>query len=415
MSSHLEDLAVMNAQTSAGLTGLCIALLCGAALAASDDASSAPTAHPGTEAALRRSIAEVTAGTPDYTQMSPGLGDAVRQQLPQVQALFKSWGPIQTVTFKGIDAMGGDLYEVVFEKGSANFLIALGPDGRIVGEGIRPAGGAGGGPPPPPPEGAPKALPGPYSITAEPAFGNDHLKIFRPTDLEQFPKHDTLPVVAWGNGGCAIDVPLYAGFLTTIASHGFLVITTTGAPAAGAKPALATADDLKAAIDWADQENRRTGSPLKGKIDTKRVAIMGQSCGGFLAINLGADPRVRTIGVFNSGMTPAIPESPGLDALKKLHGPILLINGGKFDSMMAPSKATYDAIGKLPAFYGSRHDVGHAATMFYPGGGEFANVAWNWLQWQFKHDRQAAAMFVGAKCALCTDANWDVEAKRLPP
>ena len=29
---------------------------------------------------------------------------------------------------------------------------------------------------------------------------------------------------------------------------------------------------------------------------------MGQSCGGFLSIALGADPRVKTIGVFNSGV-----------------------------------------------------------------------------------------------------------------
>jgi dienelactone hydrolase len=39
----------------------------------------------------------------------------------------------------------------------------------------------------------------------------------------------------------------------------------------------------------------------EGKIAVDKVAVMGQSCGGFLSIALGADPRVKTIGVFNSG------------------------------------------------------------------------------------------------------------------
>lgn len=51
--------------------------------------------------------------------------------------------------------------------------------------------------------------------------------------------------------------------------------------------------------------------------------------------------------------------------------------------------------------------------MGHPGGGEFANVAWSWALWQLKGDKQAGAMFVGAKCGLCTNADWDVESKRL--
>jgi hypothetical protein len=269
-------------------------------------------------------------------------------------------------------------------------------------------------------EGAPLAVAGPYQTTSEPAFGTPGLMVFRPANLDAFPARDTLPVVVWGNGGCAIDTTRWGGFLSTIASHGFIVLGT--AAQEGAARRQATADDLRGAVDWAFAETGRAGSPLNGKIDTGQVAVMGQSCGGFLSVSLGADPRVDTIGVFNSGVQPPNPNAPAnpnaprfptTDALKDLHGPVLLINGHERDFLMAASKATYDAITHVPAFYGARHNAGHTATVFHPGGGEYANVASNWLKWTFKKDADAAKMFVGDNCSLCTNPNWDTEAKGL--
>jgi dienelactone hydrolase len=270
-------------------------------------------------------------------------------------------------------------------------------------------------------EGAPLAEPGPYQITSEKAFGSPGYLVFRPTTLDAFPKKDKLPLMVWGNGGCAIDSTrysgfLYSGFLTTIASHGFLVMGTL--PQEGAARRQETADDVRGAIDWAAKENDRTDSPLKGKIALDKVAVMGQSCGGFLSIVLGADPRVKTIGVFNSGVQKAAPGAPaGLaptpDALPKVHGPVLLINGSDPDFMLATSLATFDMIDNLPTFYGARHNAGHTATVFHPGGGEYANVASNWLLWTFKGDKKAGAMFVGKNCGLCTNSNWDVKSKGI--
>src|SRR5215831_6051712 len=265
-------------------------------------------------------------------------------------------------------------------------------------------------------EGAPKAEPGPYQVMSEPAFGSPGLHVYRPAALDAFPKKDTLPVMVWGNGGCAIDSTRYSGFLTTIASHGFLVMGTV--PQEGAARRQETADDVRAAIDWAEKENARTGSPLKGRIAVDKVAVMGQSCGGFLSIALGSDPRVKTIGVFNSGVRNAAPggpasTQPGSDDLPKLHGPVLLINGGEPDFMMATSAATFDMINHVPAFYGARHNAGHTATVFHPGGGEFANVASNWLLWTFKSDKKAGKMFTGKNCSLCTNSNWDVKSKGI--
>src|SRR5215472_18105621 len=109
-------------------------------------------------------------------------------------------------------------------------------------------------------EGAPLAVPGPYQVTSEAAFGSPGLHVYRPETLDAFPKKDILPMMVWANGGCAIDSTNFAGFLTTIASHGVLVIGTV--PQEGAARRQETADDMRAAIDWAEKENVRAGSPL---------------------------------------------------------------------------------------------------------------------------------------------------------
>ena len=264
-------------------------------------------------------------------------------------------------------------------------------------------------------EGAPLAVPGPYKVTSAPAFGSPGHVVFRPETLDAFPNKDSLPVMVWGNGGCAIDSTRYGGFLSTIASHGFLVVAT--AAQQGAQRRTATADDLRTGIDWAFKENTRAESPLKGKLALDKVAVMGTSCGGFLSLTLGGDPRVKTIGVFNSGIAEGGAgvngTQPGADVLSKLHGPVLLINGGEVDFMMGPSLATYEKITNLPAFYGARDNAGHSATIFHPGGGEFANVASNWLLYTLKGDKKAGKMFVGKDCGLCTNANWDTRSKGI--
>jgi hypothetical protein len=264
-------------------------------------------------------------------------------------------------------------------------------------------------------EGAPLAIPGPYEVVSEPAYGLEGQVIWRPADLSAFPSRDTLPVMAWGNGGCAIDSTRYGGFLGTIASYGFLVISTV--PIEGQRT-QGTPEHMIAAFDWADAENARAGSPLRGKIDTGQMAAMGQSCGGFMSVGAGADPRVDTIGMFNSAVQPPSTDGPGngfatTADLAKIHGPILMINGGEVDFMYEPAQQNFEIINHVPVFYGARENAGHTATVLHPGGGEFANVASSWLRYVFKHDAQAGTMFLGADCSLCTNPNWETMSKGL--
>jgi hypothetical protein len=129
---------------------------------------------------------------------------------------------------------------------------------------------------------------------------------------------------------------------------------------------------------------------------------------------------VTTLGLFNFGIESDGPNqidsatpAPTMKAVRALKLSVLVINGGTTDAMMAPSKATFEALGNVPAFYGSRAAVGHVGTMFHPGGGEFANVASDWLLWRLKHDRAAREVFLGDPCGLCTNPKWTVASNHL--
>jgi hypothetical protein len=266
-------------------------------------------------------------------------------------------------------------------------------------------------------DGAPRAQLGPYLTMQDAAFEAPRYIVYRPTDLAAFPAQDTLPLVVWGNGGCAIEQRLYDSFLGGVASHGFLVLATLrveGDP----ERMQESVEHILGAIDWAEKENARAGSPLQGKIDTGHVFVMGQSCGGFLSVAAGADPRVDSIGVLNSGVSaPAAGGAPAgafptTDALAKLHGPAFFINGGEIDFMYGPSRANFDMV-TVPAFYGARANAGHTATMYHANGGEFGQVAAEWLLWQFKGDMEASKTFVGDDCRLCMLDTWETASKGL--
>jgi beta-lactamase regulating signal transducer with metallopeptidase domain len=86
----------------------------------------------GTEDTLRRYIDGVRAGQPDYDRMSAEVAAQTRQQLPFDQAILARLGALRAVSFRGVTALGSDIYMAHFANGSAEWRISLAKDGSIT-------------------------------------------------------------------------------------------------------------------------------------------------------------------------------------------------------------------------------------------------------------------------------------------
>ncbi len=91
----------------------------------------APTA--GTEAALRRLVAGLASGSPDYDKLSPQFAEVVRRDLPMTHPMFSSMGELKSVTFRGRGPMGDDVYDLKFANGGVVMSVKLDAYGRNAG------------------------------------------------------------------------------------------------------------------------------------------------------------------------------------------------------------------------------------------------------------------------------------------
>jgi hypothetical protein len=99
---------------------------------------SVPTA--GTEAALRRLVAGLASGSPDYDKLSPQFAEIVRRDLPMTHRMFSSMGELRSATFRGRRASGDDVYDLVFANGEVIMSAALDADGRMADGFLQPVG-----------------------------------------------------------------------------------------------------------------------------------------------------------------------------------------------------------------------------------------------------------------------------------
>ena len=94
---------------------------------------------PGSEAALRRLIAGILSGQPNYGEMSSELAQATRRQLPMLQPGLAAMGAVRSVEFRGVGNDGWDMYDVKHEHGATRWRIAVDKNGVIAGALVTPA------------------------------------------------------------------------------------------------------------------------------------------------------------------------------------------------------------------------------------------------------------------------------------
>jgi len=249
--------------------------------------------------------------------------------------------------------------------------------------------------------------------------------VYRPANLAAVAP-GSLGVVGWGNGGCSPDGASARQHLAEIASHGYVVVAAgpilsgpgIAARAPGTEgPPRTTSAQVMAGIDWALAENARAGSPLYGLIDPEQVAVSGFSCGGVQAIDLASDPRISAVVLHNTGLFPAgpalLPEMQSDKAwLNELHTPVLYIEGGPTDIAYENGMDDYARINHVPVAM-LNQDTGHGGNFMDANGGAAAQAAIGWLAWQLRGDAEAARMFTGPDCGMCTSDHWDYQTKNM--
>lgn len=235
---------------------------------------------------------------------------------------------------------------------------------------------------------------GPFATTQQ-SLGS--CTVFRPTALGQ--GGVTHPVILWGNGTGA-SPSTYAGFLTHLASHGFIVAAANTSNAGNGSQMITCLNNVIA-------QNSVATSPYFQRVDTARVGASGHSQGGAGTIMAGRDARVRTtapiqpyIGFIPLGGT-------FLDSsISQQRGPMFLVSGS-LDSIAVP--ITH----QLPVFNGVNQPVWWAtrsgATHFEPVGsaGDFRGPVTAWFRARLMDDASAAAVF-NSPCTLCSAVGWTV-------
>jgi predicted alpha/beta-hydrolase family hydrolase len=246
--------------------------------------------------------------------------------------------------------------------------------------------------------------------------------IFRPKNIDGFKGKKSLPLIVWGNGACFDSPWEHVNFLNEIASHGFMVIATGTLPKESGEQnkERSAASKLTDAINWAIAQSGDSKSTYFKKINTKKIAVAGMSCGGLQALEVSGDPRISTLLVANSGIFidpirgNAMPNMPQLDKthLTKIHTPTLYLLGGPSDIAYNNGMDDVAKINHVPVFVGNL-DVGHGGTYAQPNGGDYAKVATAWFQWQLKGDKNAGKLFTGSTPGISKMPGWSFDKKKI--
>jgi hypothetical protein len=109
-------------------------------IAAAPDRFREQTPLPGSREAILRGIEDLQHGTPNYERMSASLAAKIRRQSSELQTMFKAFGAVESIFFRGVGPGGYDIYGVKFANGVAEFRLLLGADNNVEDVIFRPDG-----------------------------------------------------------------------------------------------------------------------------------------------------------------------------------------------------------------------------------------------------------------------------------
>ena len=238
--------------------------------------------------------------------------------------------------------------------------------------------------------------------------------IYRPKDfLHTHARQGALPILMFGNGGCADTSIGYERMLTEIASHGYVVVAIGEMQdkrfdrPEGHTPS----SELKRGLDWITDQSKTKGSDYYQNVDPERVAAAGHSCGGAQVLANAADPRLKTYLILNAGMGDMEMAEASKESLLNVHGPILYVVGGPDDVAYQNAQKDYERIHHVPVALANHPASGHGGTYYDKYGGDYGRLVIDWLDWQFKGNKANAGIFL--KGDLRNYKGWDVRAKNF--
>jgi hypothetical protein len=95
---------------------------------------------PGSKEAILRGIEDLRLGTPNYDRMSASLAARIQRESSELQTMFKAFGVVESIFFRGVGPGGYDIYGVKFANGVAEFRFLQGADGKADDVIFRPDG-----------------------------------------------------------------------------------------------------------------------------------------------------------------------------------------------------------------------------------------------------------------------------------
>jgi hypothetical protein len=236
---------------------------------------------------------------------------------------------------------------------------------------------------------------GPFDTRVENNTGpSNGYTLFAPTPLGEhgLTKH---PIATWGNGITTVP-SMYTQLLTTIASHGYVII--------GSNLTSVTTEAMTGGLDWLTQQN---DAQFEGKLATECALTIGYSWGGMGATNSCSHPPVVATISFH-----------GLQgASERCNGPVLLFTstGDTFVSKAGYVQPCYNRSSVQPTIMATLDDRGYSHTTFMANGsGEERGPAIAWLRLWTYGDLNAKKYFYdldGAPCLLCQSPWTDIQRK----